>query len=377
MGSTTIALNYDAFGRLVRKDVNGTPDSHFLWDGGQLLAELDGLGSTKRAEYSYYPGMDRLHALIIGTTIYYAHSDATGSVIALTDASQNIERTYSYGDVWGTMTGGSDNLPFNGVDRSRWKGALLIVPELNLYYMRARWYEGGTGRFLSEDPLGLGGGMNPYIYAHDDPINGQDPSGLKRDCRESCGSGVWSEPDEYEQDSRHADQMDDDWFQWLEASQRSANVVTVADLMAVSLAALSAGYEGTVWTASSGFERDAFLAIASHSTSILNASGGPPSPTGELIFGVVKGVFGGPTANLGGIFGGGLRGSFVIEGRWFRTGMGLLAGHSYYLFQGYWNGYSVHGGLRTVGPVGGYYFFWGTVFPGWIPGGHWLDPAWT
>jgi RHS repeat-associated protein len=221
MGSTTIALNYDAAGRLVRKDTNSIAASYFIWDGGQLLAELDGSGTTKRAEYSYYPGMDRLHALIIGTTIYYAHSDATGSVIALTDVSQNIKRTYSYGDVWGTMTGGSDNLPFNGVDRARWKGALLLVPELNLYYMRARWYEGGTGRFLSEDPLGLGGGINPYIYAGDDPINGQDPSGLTRHCRDDCGSGVWTQPDYYEQAGGHADQMDGDWYQWLDEAQRS------------------------------------------------------------------------------------------------------------------------------------------------------------
>jgi RHS repeat-associated protein len=234
MGSTTIALKYDAAGRLVRKDVNGTADSHFLWDGGQLLAELDGLGTTKRAEYSYYPGMDRLHALIVGTTIYYAHSDATGSVIALTDASKNIQRIYSYGDAWGTMAGGSDNLPFNGVDRARFKGALLLVPELNLYYMRARWYEGGTGRFLSEDPLGLGGGLNPYTYAGDDPINGKDPSGLRIDCRDWCGSGKWSQPSYYEQATGQLDQMDQEWYQWLNEAEKSLQpTVSSSDLACI------------------------------------------------------------------------------------------------------------------------------------------------
>ncbi len=121
--------------------------------------------------------MDRLHALIIGSTIYYAHSDAIGSVIALTDASQNIKRTYSF-DVWGTQLGGTDYLPFNGYDRARWKGAMLLVPELNLYYMRSRWCEGGTGRFLSEDPV-ADLGENPFIYSNDDPTNLTDPSGLR------------------------------------------------------------------------------------------------------------------------------------------------------------------------------------------------------
>lgn len=33
-------------------------------------------------------------------------------------------------------------------------------------------------RFVSEEPLGLGGGINPYVYASNDPINGSDPSGM-------------------------------------------------------------------------------------------------------------------------------------------------------------------------------------------------------
>lgn len=34
------------------------------------------------------------------------------------------------------------------------------------------------GRFISEDPVSLGGGINQYAFAGDDPINGSDPSGL-------------------------------------------------------------------------------------------------------------------------------------------------------------------------------------------------------
>jgi uncharacterized protein RhaS with RHS repeats len=33
-------------------------------------------------------------------------------------------------------------------------------------------------RFVSEDPLGLAGGINPYVYANNDPVNGSDPSGM-------------------------------------------------------------------------------------------------------------------------------------------------------------------------------------------------------
>jgi RHS repeat-associated protein len=31
-----------------------------------------------------------------------------------------------------------------------------------LYYFRARWYEPVTGRWLSNDPIGISGGLNQY-----------------------------------------------------------------------------------------------------------------------------------------------------------------------------------------------------------------------
>lgn len=45
------------------------------------------------------------------------------------------------------------------------------------YDVRARWYDPDAGRFVSEDPAGLEGGINPYVFAGNDPVNGADPSG--------------------------------------------------------------------------------------------------------------------------------------------------------------------------------------------------------
>ena len=179
IGSTGVKFLYDAFGRLTGKRVNGAVQAYFLWDGDQLLAQLTSAGTAVVTEYSYYPGLDQPHALIKqpAGSRFYARLDGLGNVIALTNEANQVRRTYTY-DYWGKSTGGTDTEGFSGADRARWKGALWLGAEADLYYMRNRWYEPATGRFLSEDPIGLQGGINPAVFAGNDPINGADPFGL-------------------------------------------------------------------------------------------------------------------------------------------------------------------------------------------------------
>ena len=46
-----------------------------------------------------------------------------------------------------------------------------------LQFNRRRWYDPQTGRWLSEDPLGLGPDANPYRYVYNSPPNFTDPTG--------------------------------------------------------------------------------------------------------------------------------------------------------------------------------------------------------
>ncbi len=87
VGGDSLDFRYDASGRLVRKDVNAVPQSYFLWQGDNLLAELNATATGKVAEYSYYPGLDNPHAVITATTPHFAHVDGIGNVIALTDSA--------------------------------------------------------------------------------------------------------------------------------------------------------------------------------------------------------------------------------------------------------------------------------------------------
>ncbi len=185
VGAMRIGYRYDALGRLVRRDSAGVAQRHYLWDGDNLLAELNGTATGMMAEYSYY-GMDRLHAVVVGTTPYYGHQDVRGSSLALTRDSSLAYQRYWY-DAWGTPEPAGE--PFGGADRARWKGALSFESDAGLYYMRNRWYEPRTGRFISEDPIGLQGGINPYIFTLSEPVNRYDPMGL--DMRIYVGGEAW------------------------------------------------------------------------------------------------------------------------------------------------------------------------------------------
>jgi len=51
--------------------------------------------------------------------------------------------------------------------------------DAGLYYYRARWYDPGVGRFMSEDPIGFAGGeANVYRYVGNNPQHYTDPLGL-------------------------------------------------------------------------------------------------------------------------------------------------------------------------------------------------------
>lgn len=50
--------------------------------------------------------------------------------------------------------------------------------ETGLHYNYFRDYDPKTGRYLSSDPIGLAGGLNPYLYARANPLYYYDPDGL-------------------------------------------------------------------------------------------------------------------------------------------------------------------------------------------------------
>ncbi|HEX5438979.1 MAG TPA: RHS repeat-associated core domain-containing protein [Gemmatimonadaceae bacterium] len=166
----TVRFTYDGFGRRATKSGPGVFRS-YLYDGENLLAELDGAADVVVA-YTNYPGVDQPHSMRFGGQTYYYATERPNNVVGLISSSNTLVDQYSY-TPFGMLADSSGTVP-----NSLRFGARVFDGETGLYYNRARYYDPRLGRFLSEDPIGLAGGINPYVYAGDDPLDGWDPFGL-------------------------------------------------------------------------------------------------------------------------------------------------------------------------------------------------------
>ena len=168
----TTTFTYDGDG-LRRQTVTSAATTNFIWDGQDVLLETD-VNNTTQATYTQTPNIyGDLVSQRRGDTTKYYHFDALGSTLALTDSNENVTDTYRYYAFGKLLTStGSTTNP------SRYVGNLGYYNEsaLALQYLRARYYQPSTGRFVSVDPIREG--LNWYRYVDNNPISGIDPSGM-------------------------------------------------------------------------------------------------------------------------------------------------------------------------------------------------------
>jgi len=171
-GGVTVTNSYDALGRRIQRtsSVNGT--TKFVYDGTDVIRDLDSSGSTI-ADYLNGPGVDnKLRQTADGSAAYFV-TDHLGTTRALTDANGAVTSGISY-DSYGNVGSGSTWTRYTYTGRE-------ADTETRLMYYRARWYDPQNGRFISEDPIGLAGGSNLYSYVDNSVISSTDPSGLCKD----------------------------------------------------------------------------------------------------------------------------------------------------------------------------------------------------
>ncbi len=155
-----------------------------MYVGMHCVADLDADGTVLRS-YTYGPGVDNLLALTDHTTatptVLFALTDHLGTVHALADASGAIVESYRY-DAWGNVLGVWDDAGLPTPDSRVGNRFLFQGREhsfaTGLTHFRARWYDPETGRWLRNDPIGISGGLNQYVFCDNDPVNYVDPDGL-------------------------------------------------------------------------------------------------------------------------------------------------------------------------------------------------------
>lgn len=172
--------SYDALGRRVRKYNPSTRESvHFTWDGDVLLREVTlrprgpqhDQQVVQIVHWQHEPGTFVPLARLEGDELRYVVTDQLGTPKELVTPGGAVTWRAHHA-VWGGLLAGDPG----GACPIRFQGQ-YEDPETGLYYNRFRYYDPTTSLYLSPDPIGLLGGLQPGAYVHN-PNNWVDPFGL-------------------------------------------------------------------------------------------------------------------------------------------------------------------------------------------------------
>ena len=152
----------------------GLETTQYIVDSNRAYAQVIEERLNNATSVSYVYGDDLLSQIRNGTTSIY-HYDGLGSTRALSDSSGAITDTYAYeafGEVLAQSGTTINDYLFAGEQFDQ---------NLGVYYLRARYYDQGIGRFTQMDSW-MGNSSDPvtlhkYLYGNANPIMFTDPTG--------------------------------------------------------------------------------------------------------------------------------------------------------------------------------------------------------
>ena len=162
-GGTVSAYSYNAAGMRNAKTVDGET-TYQVWSNGNVISEY----GAHTAVYRYGNGLvDATEGGVQRYYLYNGHGDTT----QLVNSQGSVIADYQY-DAFGNQTGGENADVYNPF---RYNGQ-YTDEETGLIYLRNRYYDPATGRFMTEDPVK--DGLNWYVYCGGNPVMFVDPLGL-------------------------------------------------------------------------------------------------------------------------------------------------------------------------------------------------------
>jgi RHS repeat-associated protein len=175
--STNVTFNYDALGALIQRD-DGASTVDYVWNYGLDLPSVAikrEAGADKRY-FVHTPKGDLLYSIEADGSRRFFHYDENGNTVYLTDDSGAVIASYAYSP-YGELLFSAGNVEneFTFVGQR----GVMRDGDGDLYYMRARFYDAISGRFLSADPRQGKSPrrVNPYQYAQGNPLAYRDPTG--------------------------------------------------------------------------------------------------------------------------------------------------------------------------------------------------------
>ncbi|MEG2042652.1 MAG: RHS repeat-associated core domain-containing protein [Hafnia sp.] len=193
---TVARYTYDAFNRRLSKTVNNVT-TLFIWRGHRLAAQMEGDRENYRNyiyrpnsfeplamtchhsfEYDYYQEhrhTDRTLPVKQKPEVYWYQNDHLGTPHCLTDAHGQAVWKSSY-LAFGSIKTEANNGA--GIDNPLRFAGQYHDRETGLFYNLNRYYDPTMKRYLTQDPVGLAGGLNLYLYVDANPISWLDPLGL-------------------------------------------------------------------------------------------------------------------------------------------------------------------------------------------------------
>jgi RHS repeat-associated protein len=167
----TIQYTYDVNDRRIGKKIDGVTTERYVYDGSNIALVFDGTG-TQTHRYLYGVGVDQVLADETPTSMVWALADRMGSIKDLIDDAATVVSHINY-DSYGLVISQTGSVEFRYGYTGREQDG-----ETGLDYYRARYYDAGNGKFISEDPIGFSAGdANLTRYVGNNPTNWVDPSG--------------------------------------------------------------------------------------------------------------------------------------------------------------------------------------------------------
>jgi len=207
--------------KIVRSsDAGYTPQvTNYLYDRQYVILETN---QAEQVSVRYVRGINYVARMDASGTPSYYLFNGHGDVVQTVTETGDIQNQYDY-DIFGNPILTLEIAYKNAI---RYAGE-FFDEESGLYYLRARYYNSYTGRFITQDsywgedsnPLSL----NRYTYAHNNPIMFFDPTGFAAQSIDQIIKDIDKQKEIWSSEEKNAGKGVSEWTQAQKDANNKAN----------------------------------------------------------------------------------------------------------------------------------------------------------